>query len=97
MGDGDPEGQGHPGADWARAEQDLRWCLLDGRGVEGRDVLFDAVQMKDPARRRAALHNGFMMSRRDEESTSNFVACEREDAIQLFNIARRIVGLAPVS
>jgi hypothetical protein len=86
-----------PAPDWLRAEQDLRWCLVDGRGVDGRDVLFEALQMKDPARRRAALHNGFVMSTRDEERVRNFLACEREDALRLYNIGRAIVGLGSVA
>ena len=84
-------------ADWLRVERDLRWCLLDGRGVGGRDVLFAAAQMKDSSRRRAALHNGFVMSMRDEDAVLNFVACEGHDAERLPDIARGIVGLPPVS
>ena len=83
--------------DWDQLEQDLRWCLIDGRGVDGRDVLFEAVQMTDPVRRRAALRNGFVMSVRDEDSVANFVRCERADAPRLAEIARLIVGLGPRS
>ena len=83
--------------DWLRVERDLRWCLLDGRGVEGRDVLFAAAGMKDAARGRAALHNGFVMSIRDEDAVRNFLACERHDPERLLDIARGIVGLPPAS
>lgn len=79
--------------DWARAEEDLRRCLLDGRGDEGRDVLFEALQMKDAERRRAALRNGFVMSCRDEEGVANFLRCEREDPSRLRAIGRRIIAL----
>ena len=82
--------------DWARLEGDLRWCLVAGRGVDGRDMLFEAVQMTDPGRRRSALHNGFIMSVRDEDSVANFVLCERQDPARLADIARGIVGLPPV-
>jgi hypothetical protein len=81
--------------DWDQLEQDLRWCLVEGRGVDGRDVLFDAVQMTDAVRQRAALHNGFVMSVRDEDRVANFARCERQDPPRLAEIARRIVGLGP--
>lgn len=83
--------------DWERARQDLLWCLVEGRGVDGRGVMFDALQMKDIGRARAALHNGFMMSRRDEESTANFSACAREDFGRLFDLARSLIGLPPAA
>jgi hypothetical protein len=81
--------------DWEQVERDLHWCLIEGRGVEGRDVLFEAVQMTEAGRRRAALHNGFVMSIRDEERVANFVLCERQDAPRLAGLARGIVGLPP--
>lgn len=86
-----------PAPDWARVEGDLRWCLIEGRGADGRDVMFEALQMKDGARARAALHNGFMMCRRDEDSTANFLACERSDPARLRIVARGVIGLPPLS
>jgi hypothetical protein len=85
----------HEAPNWEQLERDLRWCLIEGRGVDGRDVLFEAVQMTDPVRRRVALHNGFVMSVRDEDSVANFVLCERGDSPRLAEIARSIVGLGP--
>ena len=82
--------------DWDRVEKDLRWCLVEGRGVDGRDVLFEALQMKDPARARSSLHNGFVMSFRDEDNVANFVACQREDGARLVNLGRSIIGLPPL-
>lgn len=82
-------------ADWERVERDLRWCLIEGRGVEGRDVLFDALQMKDPARRRAALAHGAAMSLRDEAALANWLACARADPARLENLGRALIGLPP--
>lgn len=83
-------------ADWERVKQDLGWCLVEGRGVEGRDVMFEALQMKDMARARSALGNGFLMSQRDDESVANFLECGREDHARLFNLARSLIGLRPL-
>jgi hypothetical protein len=84
------------GTDWERAERDLRWCLIEGRGVDGRDVLFEALQMKDPARRRVALGHGAAMSLRDEAALANWLACARADPARLENLGRAIIGLSPV-
>ena len=83
-------------ADWERAEEDLRWALKTGKGVDGREVLFEALSMSDMERARRALHNGFMMSFRDDGPTGNFVACEEEDGLRLYNLARTLVGAKPV-
>jgi hypothetical protein len=86
-----------PATDWSRVEADLRWCLVEGRGVDGRDVLFESLQMRDEDRRRAAFHNGFVMSHRDEDAVQNFVRCEREDFGRLLDLGRRIIGLPPLT
>ena len=83
-------------ADWDRVKEDLGWCLVGGKGVDGRDVMFEALQMKDAARARSALHNGFLMSRRDDDSVANFLDCGREDHARLFNLARSLIGLRPL-
>jgi hypothetical protein len=82
--------------DWDRVEKDLRWCLLEGRSVDGRDVLFDSLQMTDPVRARSGLHNGFVMSFREDENVANFVACQKEDGARLLNLGRSIIGLKPL-
>jgi hypothetical protein len=83
-------------ADWDRVKQDLGWCLVEGRGVDGRDVMFEALQMKDAARARSALQNGFLMSQRDDESVAIYLDCAREDHARLFNLARSLIGLRPL-
>lgn len=84
-------------ADWVQVETDLRWCLLDGRGVDGREVMWASLQMKDLDRARPNFHNGVMMSLRDDGKLGNFRACQQEDPLRLFNLGRTIVGLEPVA
>ncbi|MDB5511576.1 MAG: hypothetical protein JWR08_1059 [Enterovirga sp.] len=83
--------------DWSQVETDLRWCLVDGRAVDGREVLWAALQMKDFARARPNFHNGVVMSIRDDGKLDNFKACQQEDALRLFNLGRAIVGLKPIT
>ena len=82
--------------DWDRVKGDLGWCLIEGRNVEGRDVMFEALQIREAGRARSAFHNGFLMSQRDDDSVENFVACGREDFPRLFDLGRSLIGLKPL-
>ena len=84
-------------ADWARAEADLRWCLIEGRGVDGKDIMVDALQMRDTERGQENLRRGFGIAKRDEDAVANFLACEREDGPRLFDLGRIVLGLKPVA
>lgn len=95
MGEDGDEREADAG-DWDRVEKDLRWCLVDGRGVEGKTVIFESLLMTDVERGSANLRSGFMMSFRDDEAIRNFATCRREDELRLFNTGRAILGMRPV-
>ena len=84
-------------ADWDRVEADLRWCLVEGRGVDGKSILVDALQMRDVDRGRENMRRGFGIAKRDEEAVANFLACEREDGPRLFDLGRKVLGLRPAA
>ncbi len=84
-------------ADWDRAEADLRWCLVDGRGVDGKDILLESLLMRDTERGLENLRRGFAIAKRDEGAVANFLACEGADSLRLFDLGRKVIGLKPVA
>lgn len=91
-----PGGPQPMAGNWPRVEQDMRWCLVDGQGVKGRGEM-DYGLRQGSTQFMGAVENGFFDCQENNPSVkANFAACKREDEKRLYNIGRRILGLADI-
>lgn len=85
-------------ADWGRARTALRWCLIEGRDVNGRAEMQNALRDGDwgPRGMQSLLHGCSQCQKKNEEETNVVIACASENPRALFNIGREIMGWSHV-
>jgi hypothetical protein len=81
--------------EWIRVEADMRWCLVDGHGVQGRGEMIRNLQAGD-SNRIGGVENGFRDCQNSGGVRSNFKSCKDENQGRLYNVGRHILGLPDV-
>ena len=82
--------------EWQNTEVNMRWSLTDpGSDEGGRHKMQDALSSGDVARS-GQLQIGFHETQGDRGIRDQYDNCKSQDERRLFNIGRKILGMAPV-